>query len=288
MGCKLNRWRARAPQLNESVRSDREGCHRQSESLLDLVEQPPFLPSGRVARTQCDQQVVGREVPDRVFEREQRIVGPDLTYSLASEVSELPEDRLKTLICLLLGPIGVRDQPVNRVGSAGVMTRISSAASIRAQLPNGSAWGPETAWPAAMRRRCDAIAASKSGLPAGRQLPAGRSRHAKVRPRGANALWPRPPRRRVARREGVLVRLVDGIAHRHWLCGLAHRKTERLVLIGRDRGKRTGCAVGVHESEDGTPRRIANGSSSDRLVGGARASYPGGSVGRHPVLSGAL
>ena len=111
--------------------------------------------------------------------------------------------------------------------------------------------------------------------------------NAKVRPRGANALWPRPPRRRVARREGVLVRLVDGIAHRQWLCGLAHRTTERLVLIGRDRRRRTGCAVGVHASYDGTPRRMANGSCSDRLVGGARASYPGGSVRRHPVLSGA-
>jgi hypothetical protein len=106
-----------------------------------------------------------------------------------------------------------------------------------------------------------------------------------MRPHGASASWPRPPRRRIARREGRLVRLVDGIVHRRWLCGLAHRTTERLVVLGRD-GGRTGCAVGVHESYDGTPRRMASGSCSDRLVGGARASHPAGSVRRRPVSRG--
>lgn len=55
--------------------------------------------------------MVGRELADCVFERKQRIVAANRTYGLASEVSELPADGLKTLICLLLGPIGRLCQP---------------------------------------------------------------------------------------------------------------------------------------------------------------------------------
>jgi hypothetical protein len=50
-------------------------------------------------------------MPDRIFERKERIVGANRTYGLAAEVSELPEDGLETLICLLLDPIGRRCQP---------------------------------------------------------------------------------------------------------------------------------------------------------------------------------
>jgi hypothetical protein len=93
-------------------------------------------------------------------------------------------------------------------------------------------------------------------------------------PTWSHVSWPRPPRRGVTRRKGFLIRLVDGIAHRHWLCGFAHRTTERLVLIDRDGGARTGCAVGFHEAYDGTPQRIATGFVRDAPRGGLDSRLP--------------
>jgi hypothetical protein len=96
---------------------------------------------------------------------------------------------------------------------------------------------------------------------------------AKVRPREANASRPGPPRRGVARREGFLVRLVDGIANRQWLRGFAHRTTNRPILIDRDGGARRGCAVGLHESYDDTLRRMPSGFVCDAPRGGLDSSY---------------
>ena len=97
---------------------------------------------------------------------------------------------------------------------------------------------------------------------------------AKVRPRAANVSWARPPRRGVARREGFLVRLVDGIANRQWLCGFAHRTTNRLILVDRHGGARAGCAVGLHESYDGRLRRMATGFVRDAPRGGLDSRSP--------------
>jgi hypothetical protein len=92
--------------------------------------------------------------------------------------------------------------------------------------------------------------------------------------REANASRPRPPRRGVARREGFLVRLVDGIANRHWLFGFAHRTTDRLILVDRDGGARRGCAVGLHESYDGIATAYARpGSCARARRGGRDSSY---------------
>ena len=97
---------------------------------------------------------------------------------------------------------------------------------------------------------------------------------ANVRPREANGSGPRPPRRGVAGREGFLVRLVDEIANRQWLCGFAHRTANRLILIDRDGGARTGCAVGLHESYDGRLRRMATGFVRDAPPGGLDSRSP--------------
>ena len=127
---------------------------------------------------------------------------------------------------------------------------------------------------------------SKSRYPSGRHRSAGRStqwrRCAHVQPMSHG---PAHHDGGVARREGFLVRLVDGIANRRWLCGFAPGTTERLVLIDRDGGRRTGCAVGGHESYDGTLRRMATGSCSDRLVGGPDVEQRGdhGLAERHGV-----
>jgi hypothetical protein len=97
---------------------------------------------------------------------------------------------------------------------------------------------------------------------------------AKVRPREGNGSGPRPPRRGVAGREGFLVRLVDEIANRQWLCGFAHRTANRLILIDRDGGARTGCAVGLHESYDGRLRRMATAFVRDAPPGGLDSRSP--------------
>src|SRR6476660_3066544 len=101
---------------------------------------------------------------------------------------------------------------------------------------------------------------------------------ANVRPREAIGSGPRPPRRGVAGREGFLVRLLDKIANRQWLCGFAHRTTNRLILMDRAGGARSGGAVGLHESYDGRLRRMATGFVRDATRGGldSRSSlHPG-------------
>jgi hypothetical protein len=64
------------------------------EMLEHLVEQSMLLPAGAFIRAQADQDVVRRKLSDRIFEREQRVIGPDLAVSIGTQLGYVPEDRM--------------------------------------------------------------------------------------------------------------------------------------------------------------------------------------------------
>ena len=78
-------WPApRCPAADSARLTDFENRGRQSEALADLVQDAALLPARLfVGGSQRDNDVVGREIPERILERNQRIVRPNLSLDLS-------------------------------------------------------------------------------------------------------------------------------------------------------------------------------------------------------------
>ena len=94
--------------------------------------------------------MAGGEIPERVLEGKQRVVGANCARRLTSHLGELAQHFLKTLIRVFGCSVGAEASHSNLLGSLGVMTRISSAASISSRTPKGSSRGVEAESPAAI------------------------------------------------------------------------------------------------------------------------------------------
>ena len=113
--------------------------HGDSEPLQNLIEQAPLLPTCALLRSQGDQNVIGRELPDRVLEGKQRIVGSHGATRLGAHGVELAEHGLKTLVRLLPRCVGRRRQPVEATGQGrrdyeDVFGRIDQRPDARGKL----------------------------------------------------------------------------------------------------------------------------------------------------------
>src|SRR5215207_5724747 len=89
----------------------REDRDRQAEPLVQLVEQSPLLPAGVVGRTKRDEDVICWKAGQRIRKREHRIVGPNYSACVGSQLLKLTENRLKSLIGLLARFVGGGSQP---------------------------------------------------------------------------------------------------------------------------------------------------------------------------------
>jgi len=89
-----------------------EHGRRDGETLLDLIEQPPFLPPPPVVGTEADQKVVGSKLSDRVFERQQGVIRADLTLGVGAHLLEVTHDDTKALVGLLSRIVRRGDEPI--------------------------------------------------------------------------------------------------------------------------------------------------------------------------------
>jgi hypothetical protein len=90
--------------------------HRDSEALQHLIEQATFLPTSTFLRAKGDQEMIGRELPDRVLEGKQRIIGSHGATRLDAHVVEVAEHGVKTFVRLLPRCVSSRRQPVEATG----------------------------------------------------------------------------------------------------------------------------------------------------------------------------
>jgi len=65
---------------------------RKPEARQERVEQSPLLPAGTISAAQRDQEMVRRELPNRVLEGEQRLVGAESTTGLGTELLQRGRD----------------------------------------------------------------------------------------------------------------------------------------------------------------------------------------------------
>src|SRR5215210_5109728 len=96
--------------------SELEDGDREPEALQHLTEQAPLLPAGALLGTKCDQDVIGRELPDRVLEGEQWIVCAHDALCVGSHLFQVTQHRLKALVRLLLTLVRCRRQPLPAAG----------------------------------------------------------------------------------------------------------------------------------------------------------------------------
>lgn len=93
------------------ARGHREDGDRQLEPLQQLVDEPLLLPVGAVGRPQRDQDVVRRRAGKRIRKREHGIVGANGSARFGSQLLNLTENRLESLVGLLARFVGGGRQP---------------------------------------------------------------------------------------------------------------------------------------------------------------------------------
>ena len=119
------------------VRRKLEHGDRNVETLDDSVQEPTLLPAGTISAAKRDQEVVGRELANRVVEGEQRVVGPTRPLASAPSSSRCPSTAWRRSSARSVAASVAETSQSRRPGNLGATTMISSAASISIRTPTG-------------------------------------------------------------------------------------------------------------------------------------------------------
>jgi hypothetical protein len=94
------------------ARRELEDSHRNREPLEEPIEQGSLLPVSAASRSDRDQKMIRGELPYGILERRQGIVRADRAPHISAHLVQLPENRVKALVCLLPSFIRGRHEPL--------------------------------------------------------------------------------------------------------------------------------------------------------------------------------